>query len=168
MLISSIPVSKIWYSVTSILEDMLFKLKSSNPSISQVYLRSDEAGCYHNNSLVAAVLSIGERTSIVVKRLDHSEPQHGKDICDRILCPLKATIRTFCNEGHYILTANDMHTALKETQVKGTTATVCSVDESNKTVQFKTLEGFSKFHNFTFENKGIRVWRCYGIGSGYP
>ena len=155
-----------WYSVTSILEDLLFKLKSSNPSISQVYLRSDEAGCYHNNSLVAALLSIGERTSIVVKRLDHSEPQHGKDICDRILCPLKAAIRIFCNEGHDILTANDMHTSLKERQVKGTTAAVCSVDESNKTVQVKKLEGFSKFHNFSFENKGIRVWRCYGIGSG--
>ena len=155
-----------WYSVTSTLEDLLFKLKSSNPSISQGSLRSDEAGCYHNNSLVAALLSIGERTSIVVKRFDHSEPQHGKDICDRILCPLKATIRTFCNEGHDILTANDMHTALKERQVKGTTAAVCSVDESNKTVQVKKLEGFSKFHNFSFENKGIRVWRCYGIGSG--
>ena len=72
--------------------------------------------------------------STVVKRLDHSEPQHGKDIYDRILCPLKAAIRTFCNEGHDILTANDMHTALKERQVKGTTAAVCSVDESNKTV----------------------------------
>ena len=59
-----------------------------------------------------------------------------------------------------------MHTALKERQVKGTTAAVCSVDESNKTVQVKKLEGFSKFHNFSFENKDIRVWRCYGIGSG--
>ena len=155
-----------WYAVTSILEDLLVKLKSTNPSISQVYLRADEAGCYHNNFLIAALPSIGKRTGIVVKRFDHSEPQHGKDICDRILCPMKAAIRTFCNEGHDVLTANDMHTALKERQVKGTTAAVCSVDESNKDAEVKKLDGFSKFHNFSFEGEGIRVWRCYGIGTG--
>ena len=63
-------------------------------------------------------------------------------ICDRILCPIKAAIITFCNEGHYILTANDMHTALNERLVKGTTTTVCSVDESNKNVEGKKLESF--------------------------
>ena len=155
-----------WYAVASILEDLLVKFKSTHPSISQVYLRSDEAGCYHNNSLVAALPSIGERTGISVRRFDHSEPQHGKDICDRILCPMKAAIRTFCNEGHDILTANDMHIALKERQVKGTTAALCSVDESNKNAEVRKLEGFSKFHNVSFEFEGIRVWRCYGIGSG--
>ena len=67
-----------WCAVASILEDLLVKLKSRNPLICQVYLRSDEAGCYHNNSLLAALSSIGERTGITVKRLDHSEPQHGK------------------------------------------------------------------------------------------
>ena len=126
-----------WYSVASILEDLLVKFKSTHPSISQVYLRSDEAGCYHNNSLIAALPSIGERTGILVKRFDHSEPQYGKDICDRILCPMKVSIRTFCNEGQDIVTANDMHTALKERLVK---AAVCSVDESNKNAEVKKLE----------------------------
>ena len=128
-------------------------------------MRSDEAGCYHNNSLIAALPSIGERTGISVRRFDHSEPQHGKDICDRILCPMKAAIRTFCDEDHDILTANDMHIALKERQIKGTNAAVCSVDESNKNAEIRKVEDFSKFHNFSFELEGIRVWRCYGIGS---
>ena len=155
-----------WYAVASILENLLVKFKSSHPSISQVYLRSDEAGCYHNNSLIAAQPSIGECTGISVRHFDHSEPQQGKDICDRILCPMKAAIRTFCNKGHDILSANDMHIALKEQQVKGTTAAVCSVDESNKNAEVRKLEGFSKFHNFSFKFEGIRVWQCYGIGSG--
>jgi len=64
------------------------------------------------------------------------------DICDRILCPIKAAIITFCNEGDYILMANDMHTALNERLVKGTTTTVCSVDESNKNAEGKKLESF--------------------------
>lgn len=69
-----------WYAVASILEDLLVKFKSTHPSISQVYLHSDEADCYHNNSLIAALLSIGEPTGSSVRRFDHSEPQHGKDI----------------------------------------------------------------------------------------
>ena len=63
------------------------------------------------------------------------------------------------NEGHDIDINNDMHTALIERLVKGTTAAVGSVDESNKNAEVKKLEGFSKFHNFSFEGEGIRVWR---------
>ena len=58
-----------------------------------------------------------------------------------------------------------MHIALKERQVKGTTAAVCSVDESNKNTEVRKLEGLSKFHNFSFEFEGISFWRFYGIGS---
>lgn len=84
-----------WHAVTSILEDLLDYLKSTSPLISQVYLRSDEAGCFDNNLLITALPSMAERTGIIVNCLDHSEPQHGKNICDRILCPMKAAIRTF-------------------------------------------------------------------------
>ena len=82
-----------WYAVASILEGLLFKFKSTHPSISQVYLHSDEAGCYHNNS------RIGERTGISVRCFDHSKLQHGKAICDRILCPMKAAIRSLYPYG---------------------------------------------------------------------
>ena len=36
-------------------------------------------------------------SGIELLRYDHSEPQAGKDMCDRILCPLKASIRRYCN-----------------------------------------------------------------------
>ena len=101
-----------------------------------MYLCSDEVGCYHN-PLIAVLPSIGECTGISVRRFDHSESQHSKDICDRILCPMKAAIRTFCNEGHDMLMANDMHITLTERQVRGTTTAVCSVDESNKNAEVR-------------------------------
>ncbi|KAK3739171.1 hypothetical protein QZH41_006997 [Actinostola sp. cb2023] len=59
-----------------------------------------------------------------------------------------------------------MQTALDERPVKGTTAAVCSVNEAGKTIEVKKIEGFSKYHNFSFEKDGVRVWRCYGIGRG--
>ncbi|KAK3749008.1 hypothetical protein QZH41_000126 [Actinostola sp. cb2023] len=155
-----------WYAVVSIVEDLLVKMKLENPYLTKVYIRSDEAGCYHNNNLIAALRDVSKRTRVTIGRLDHSEPQHGKDICDRILCPMKAAIRTFSNEGHDIVNARDMQTALDERPVKGTTAAVCSVNEAGKTIEVKKIEGFSKYHNFSFEKDGVRVWRCYGIGRG--
>ena len=40
-----------WFAVCSIIENLLKAIKTENPEIESVYLRSDGAGCYHNNSL---------------------------------------------------------------------------------------------------------------------
>lgn len=148
------------------IENTLEMIKTQKPHITHVYLRSDEAGCYHNNSLIAAAKDIGQRVGITVCRYDFSEPQYGKDVCDRILCPMKTCIRRYCNEGHDILTAADMRRALSERPVKGTSASVCVVDETKKTLEVNKIEGFSKLHNIQLEEKGIRVWRSYGVGRG--
>ena len=106
-----------WFAVCSILENLLKAIKSENPAIESVYLRSDGAGCYHNNFLIAAVNDIGERDGVRILRYDYSEPQHSKDVCDRILRPMKASIRRCCNEGHDILSADDMRSALSKRYV---------------------------------------------------
>ena len=155
-----------WFAVCSIIESTLREIKTEKPHITWVYLRSDEAGCYHNNSLIAAARGIGKRVGLEVCRYDFSEPQYGKDVCDRILCPMKTCIRRFCNEGHDILSAGDMRRALSERPVKGTSACVCEVDEAKITLEVNKIDGFSKLHNVQFEEKGIRVWRSYRIGRG--
>ena len=124
-----------WFAVRSILEYLLKATKAENPEIESVYLRSDGAGCYHNNFLAAAVTDIGERIGVRILRYDYSEPQHdGKDVCDRILCPMKASIRRYCNEGHDILSADDMRIAPSEHYVKDTSACVCLTDVRKKTL----------------------------------
>ena len=78
-----------WFAVSSILENLFHNIVKMNPNIKNVYLRSDEAGCYHNNNLIASVSDIGKRAGLTVRVYDFSEPQHGKDVCDRTLCPMK-------------------------------------------------------------------------------
>ncbi|PFX25049.1 hypothetical protein AWC38_SpisGene10321 [Stylophora pistillata] len=87
-----------WYTVTSILEDLLKELKVKNPLLQKVHLRSDEARCYHNSSLVTAVRDVAKGVEVEVHSYHYSEPQSGKDICDRILCPMKSSIRAYCNK----------------------------------------------------------------------
>ena len=149
-----------WYAVCSIIDNTLEALKNEHPHITRVNLRSDEAGCYHNNFLIAAVRDAGNRVGITVTQYDFSEPQYGKDVCDRILCPMKSAIRRYCNEGHDVLSAKDMYmrTALSERPVRGTISCVCSVNESQETLEVKKIENFSRYHNFKFESNGIRVW----------
>ena len=88
-----------WFSVLSIIENVMPVIKKSNLGITKAYLRSDEAACYHNSSLIASLRDIGDRQGIEIVRYNHSESQHGKDLCDRILCPMKATIRRHCNKA---------------------------------------------------------------------
>ena len=129
-----------------------------------VYLQSDGTGCYHNNFLIAAVTYIGDRVGVGILRYDYSEQQHDKDVCDRILCPMKASVRRYCNEGHDILSADGMRSALSERYVKGTLACVCLTDVSKKTLDVQSVEGFSSYHNLAYETSGVRVWKSYGIG----
>ena len=84
--------SQDWYAVASILENLFENIKINFPNVKQAFIRSDEAGCYHGNHLIAAAKDIGDRVGITVARYDFSEPQQGKDVCDRVLCPMKAAI----------------------------------------------------------------------------
>ena len=50
-----------WNTVCALLEHLL-------KIVNQVFLRSDGAGCYHNNNLIAAAYDIGVRVVVKVMR----------------------------------------------------------------------------------------------------
>ena len=119
------------------------------------FLRSDEPGCYHSNFLIAAVRDIGQRVGVAVEAYDFSEPQSGKDVCDRTLCPLKSSVRAYCSEGNDILSASDMRDALQKHPVRATSASVNMVDESKKSLQVNKMIilAVSQFHIWELRNK---------------
>ena len=61
-----------WFAVLSIIENLLSNVKANTPSITKAYLRSDEAGCYHNNFIIAALTDVSKRVGIQVERYDFS------------------------------------------------------------------------------------------------
>ena len=155
-----------WFAVCSIFENLLKEVLATKPSVNCVFLRSDEAGCYHNNSLIASLKDVGQRLGIHVKGYDFSESAYGKDVCYRILCTMKSSIRRYCDEGHDITCAAHMRTALLERAVRGVTASVCAIDKKKKNLSIQKINGFSKLHNFKYDDKGLRVWRAYEVGQG--
>ncbi|CAH3145827.1 unnamed protein product [Porites evermanni] len=130
-------------------------------------LLSDNAGCYHCAYLLLSLPSIGDRTGVKIARYDFSEPQAGKDICDRRTAAIKSHIRRFLNEGNDVKSANDMKTAIESYGgIKGCYAAVCLVQPSAQTMSKHNMAGIQSLHNFSCENGGIRVWRAYNVGPG--
>ena len=94
-------------------EELFQTLRVEYPQIKKTFLRSDNAACYHNGPLLLCLAEIGKRTGIKVIRYDFSEPQAGKDICDRKTAPMKAHIGRFVNEKNDVVTAEDMKRAIE-------------------------------------------------------
>ena len=156
------------FAVASIVEHLLNTIKQESPQIKNAYFRSDNAGCYHSGSLLLSLSGIGQRTGIAPVRYDFSDPQSGKDICDRKTAPMKAHIRRWVNEKHDVVTAEDMKNALESHGgVKGCRAAVVQVDPGREnTFSTNKIPGISLLNNFAFEENGIRAWRGYNIGPG--
>ena len=155
------------FAVLSIIEDLLHKVKQEYPLVTTAYLRSDNAGCYHNGPLLLSLREVGERTGVRPVRYDFSEPQAGKDICDRKTAAMKAHIKRRVNEKHDVQTAEDMKAALESHGgIKGCRAAVVDVDTTRERNQDSKIPGISLLNNFQYEECGIRVWKAYNIGPG--
>ena len=156
-----------WYAVASIIEDILEDVKTKYPNIDTAYLKSDNAGCYHNSQLLLSLPEIGKRTGITVSRYDFSDPQSGKDICDRKIAPMKAHIRRFVNEKNDVVTAEDMKKALESNGgVRGCNFIVGEIDTSQVPEASQTIEGISFLNNFSYETESVRCWKAYKHGDG--
>ena len=116
--------------------------------------------CFRSQASMTALVSRSRATTF-------SEPQAGKDICDRRVAVPKRHMRRFLNEGNDIRTASDMKTAIESYGgVKGCYAAVYQVQPSAQTMTKHTMTGVQASNNFSYDNRGLRMWRAYGIGPG--
>ena len=121
------------FAVLSIIEDLLHNVIQEYPVVTTAYLRSDNAGCYHNGPLLLSLRDVGARIGVRPVRYDFSEPQAGKDICDRKTAAMKAHIKRWVNERYDVVTAEDMKAALESRGcIKGCRAAVVEVDTTRE------------------------------------
>lgn len=87
--------------MASVLESLIPELVRVVPDVKEVFLRSDNAGCYHNAPLLISAPAILSRKGVTLMDYSFSEANSGKDVCDRKIAPLKAQIRRYLNEGEW-------------------------------------------------------------------
>ena len=63
------------------------------PEMNSVYLRQDNAGCYHCASTLLLVHGVATKHEISLKPVDFSDPQSGKGPCDRKAATIKSHMR---------------------------------------------------------------------------
>ncbi|KAK3730136.1 hypothetical protein QZH41_015846, partial [Actinostola sp. cb2023] len=154
-----------WFAVASIVKDTMHTL--TMPNLKSAFLRSDNAGCYHTAFLLLSLPGLGKRGRIKILRYDFSDPQAGKDICDRRIATVKSHMRRYINEGNDILSDEDMKTAIESYGgVKGCYAAVVQMDQIKQTMTAHTMPGVQALNNFHFESNGLRAWRAYNVGPG--
>ena len=155
-----------WFAVASICEHVLRTIKEERPQIKKVFLKSDNAGCYHNRAYLVSLRDIGVRVGIDIERYDFSETQSGKGICDRKIASMKSHVRIYVNEKHDVVFAEDLKAALESSGgIKGCRVSVVEVNGLKETGVVK-WEGVSFYSSFRYEEKGIRAWRAFGVGEG--
>ena len=153
-----------WFAVASICEHVLRTIKEERPQIKKVFLKSDNAGCYHNGAYLVSLRDIGVRVGIDIERYDFSETQSGKGICDRKIASMKSHVRIYVNEKHDVVFAEDLKAALESSGgIKGCRVSVVEVNGLKETGVVK-WEGISFYSSFRYEEKGIRAWRAFGVG----
>ena len=156
------------FAVMSVIEHLLQTIKLEYPSINKAFLRSDNAGCYHNGPLILSLPLMGERVGVMPVRYDFSDPQAGKDICDRKTAPMKAHIRRWVDERHDVITAEDMKQALESHGgLRRCREAVVEVDTTKAIGNDNKIPGTSQINHFLFEEGGIRAWMGYNVGPGH-
>ena len=88
-----------WFSVASVLESLASQIVNMEPGVKELFLRSDNAGCYHNTALLSSATVIIARQGLVLKDYSFSEANSCKDVCDRKIAPLKAHVERYIDEG---------------------------------------------------------------------
>ncbi|XP_052097915.1 uncharacterized protein LOC127732770 [Mytilus californianus] len=160
-------VKQDFFAVLSLLEHTLSSIKKQLPQITEAYLRSDNAGCYHCGQLWLAIPSLSERTGIQIKRYDYSEAQSGKSYCDAKIAHMRQKMRIFSAEGHNITTAMQMKEAIDSgAGVKGVYTSVVDVDTTKHQLKTHSWKGVSFITNVEYTSSGIKTWKAYRIGDG--
>ena len=130
------------------------------PEVNSIYIRSDNAGCYHCAFSLLSAYHVAREHAFELKRFDFSDPQGEKGSCDRKAATIKSHMRTHLNSGHDIETASQMAEFLVSAPV-----TVSAPQPAGKLTPVK-WEGVSFINNIAYTKEGLHVWRAYGIGPG--
>ena len=88
-----------WFTVASVLESVSSEIVNMEPGVKELFLRSDNVGCYHSATLLSSAAVIIARQGLVLKDYSFSEANSGKAVCYRKIAPLKAHIERYISEG---------------------------------------------------------------------
>ena len=139
-------------------QHILRTIKYEDARISHVYLRQDNAGCYHSNLTILAVDIIKKSTGVQIKQIDCSDPQGGKGAADHLAVRCKSHIRVYINEGNDVTTVNEMkEVLLSQGGLKGVRVVVVTPSLVSSEQEQSKITSVNKLKNFQYVNRNIYI-----------
>jgi len=155
-------------SVLCVFAYVIDQIKRDLPNLTNLYTRSDNAGCYAGASVIIARKIICDGADICLKRTDFSEPQRGKDQADRDIAVAKSCLKAYTNRGGNLINATSIKEALDESFGKlcGSKTSVIALNEAKCVLPKIKIEGITKYHSVAFNDKSVTFWQYFDIGTG--
>ena len=148
-------------------ENVLKEIKKDVPEIDTLFIKSDNAGCYHGNYSAEINHLICKRENIKLLMYDFNEPSKGKDQCDREAASAKSLLRAYIEAGNDIQSAEDIYNAMHYANgLRHSKVCVAEIDTEKTIVKCKTTKNVSHFHSVSYEKTGMKMRRYFEIGDG--
>lgn len=150
-----------------ITENVLKEIKKDLPDVTKIYMKSNNAGCYHGNYSAEINQLICKLENIKLLRYDFNEPQKGKDQCDREAAAAKNQLRAYVEGGNDIDNDIDIYNALHYAKgLKNSKVCVVDISTQDTNLNCSKTKDISTYHSVAFEDNEMKMRRYYGIGKG--
>lgn len=140
------------------------------PQIRNIYIKSDNAGCYHNASMVEGVKNILAKYKLNLARYDFNKPQKGKDCCDREFAYIKKKINTEVNCNPHAKIDNVkavLEAIMQDGGLKNVRAIILKVDKKKSAIEPKVkIKNIKSFHSFVLTYNEMVAFEYFDIGAG--
>ncbi|EGT50003.1 hypothetical protein CAEBREN_14878 [Caenorhabditis brenneri] len=151
--------------VTAILTHIMSELGSLG--IKTVYLRSDNAGCYHSARTLFSLSKIAEKTGVEISRYSFSEPQNGKSSCDRVASQIKRQVREYVDLKNDVTTPEEFFEAVTARPLRGVSYYLADLNDRDSSKKKPvTITGMSGLYDFEIDRYYLTARRYFGIGDG--
>ena len=143
----------------SICENVLKEFKKTNPTITNIFTKSDNAGSYHGNCIFEGLFKVCKHAGFQLMRTDYNEPCRGKDQCDRESAAAKSIINSFVDAGNDLMTAEDVYKALHYGNgMQDTKVCVLQIDGDNTSLSGEAIRNVSHYHSIKYFEEYMLLW----------
>ncbi|XP_062568266.1 uncharacterized protein LOC134230450, partial [Saccostrea cucullata] len=150
----------------SILKDSVERLQEKNSKLKEVFIRSDNAGCFHGVEGVFGIPCLNRTNELKIVQRDFADPQGSKSICDRRAAHIKGSIRKYVDEGNNVTTAREFLDAVMNSNIKNVEVVYALPPSSGAEKKNLKIKDISLLNNFRYGHSHVTCHRQYRIGRG--
>ncbi|XP_061188663.1 uncharacterized protein LOC133196824 [Saccostrea echinata] len=149
----------------AILKDSMERLKEKNSKLREVFIRSDNAGCFHGVEGIFGIPFLNRTSELKVVQVDFADPQGGKSICDRRAAHIKGSIRKYVNEGNNVTSAREFLDTVMNSNIKNVEVVYALPPSPGAEKKSLKIKDVSLLNNFRYGQSHVTCHRQYNIGT---